>query len=145
MTQSPPSEGGTHEILRRNGPIFASLVGLTALAILLQAVFAGEFIEHGKHSSWLSAHDVNGDVVIGLAVVTAVFALVRLRAAARSLTIGAIVLAVAVVVQDVIGHAITQSNDDGLVPVHVPLAMVIFALTIWLSVRARTLRRSASR
>lgn len=145
MTESPPPDGDTHEILRRNGPIFASLVGLTALAILLQAVFAGEFIEPGKHSSWLSAHDVNADVVIGLAALTAVFALVRLRVAARSLTVGAVVLAVAVIAQVAIGHAITQSNDDGLIPVHVPLAMLIFALTIWLSVRARTLRRSSSR
>ncbi len=145
MTQAPPPDGGTHEILQRNGPIFASLVGLTALAILLQAVFAGEFIQRGTHSSWRSAHDVNADVVVGLTVLTAVFALVRLRAAARSLAIGAVVLAVAVIVQVVIGHAITQSNDDGLVVVHVPLAMLIFALTIWLSVRARTLRRSSSR
>jgi len=130
-------------MLQRNGPIFAALVGLTALAILLQAVFAGEFIQRGTHSSWLSAHDVNADVVIALAVLSAVFALVRLRAVARSLVIGAVALAVLVIVQVAIGHAITQSNDDGLIPVHVPLALLIFGLTIWLSVRARVLRRAS--
>ncbi len=131
------------EVLQRNGPIFAALVGLTALAVLLQAVFAGEFIEHGTHSSWRSAHDANADVVIGLAVVSAVFALARLRAVARSLVLGAVVLAVLVIAQDAIGHAITQSHEDSLIPVHVPLALAIFGLTIWLSIRARTLRRAA--
>ena len=138
-------DGSTHEVLQRNGPIFAALVGLTALAILLQAVFAGEFIRPGTGSSWLDAHDVNADVVIGLAVLSAIFALVRLRTAARSLAIGAVALAVLVIAQDAIGHAITQSGDDGLIPLHVPLALLMFGLTIWLSVRARTLRRSSSR
>ena len=46
------------------------------------------------------------------------------------------------IVQDVIGHAITDSGDDGLIPVHVPLALVVFGLTIWLSVRARVLRQA---
>jgi hypothetical protein len=141
LAQSAPSKGRTHEILQRNGPIFAALIGLTTLAILLQAVFAGEFIQRGTQSSWLSAHDVNAYVVIGLAVLSAAFALVRLRTAARSLPIGAVVLVVLVIAQDAIGHAITQSNDDGLIPVHVPLALLIFGLAIWLSVRARTLRK----
>jgi len=141
LEQSAKSDDRTHEVLQRNGPIYAALVGLTTLAILLQAVFAGEFIQRGTQSSWLSAHDVNADVVIGLAVVTAVFALVRLRSAARSLAIGAVVLLVLVIAQAVIGHAITQSSDDGLIPLHVPLALLIFGLAVWLSVRARTLRR----
>jgi hypothetical protein len=132
-----------HDVLARNGPIFAALVGLTALAVLLQGVFAGEFIERGTHHNWLDAHNVNAYVVIVLAVLSAVFALVRLRTVARSLAIGAVVLALLVLVQVAIGHEITQGDDDGLIPIHVPLALVIFGLTIWLSVRARTLRRTS--
>jgi hypothetical protein len=128
--------------LARQGPIFAALAGLTSLAILLQGVFAGEFIQHGAHGGWLNAHDVNADVVIALAVVTAGYAVARLRSHARALVVGSVVLAVLVVVQDFIGHAITDSGDDGLIPVHVPLALVIFGLTIWLSVRARVLRQA---
>jgi hypothetical protein len=128
--------------LARSGPIFAALTGLTSLAILLQGVFAGEFIQHGAHGSWLNAHDVNADVAVTLAVVTAGYALARLRSQARTLVVGSVVLAVAVIVQDVIGHAITDSGDDGLIPVHVPLALAIFGLTIWLSVRARVLRQA---
>ena len=148
MTESVPTEGfsnpGGASALARSGPIFAALTGLTSLAILLQGVFAGEFIDHGAHGGWLSAHDVNGYVVVVLAVVTAVYAVVALRSAARPLAIGSVVLAVLVIAQDAIGHAITDSNSDGLIVVHVPLALLVFGLTIWLSVSARAMRRAAN-
>jgi hypothetical protein len=148
MTESVPTEGssgaGGARALARSGPIFAALTGLTSLAILLQGLFAGEFIGHGAHGGWLSAHDVNGYVVVVLAVAAAVYAVVALRSAARPLAIGAVVLAVLVIAQDGLGHAITDSNDDGLTVIHVPLALLAFGLTIWLSVSARVMRRAAS-
>ncbi len=137
----PADVGGA---LARSGPLFAALTGLTSLAILLQAVFAGEVINPGSSSGWLSAHNVNADVVIALAVITAIYALVYLREAARSLVIGSGVLAVLVIAQTAIGHAITDNNDNGLLVIHVPLAMLVFGLTIWLSVRARSLRKAAA-
>jgi len=130
--------------LARSGPLFAALVGLTTLAILLQAVFAGEFVDRTKTGGWLSAHAANAIVVIALAVITAIYAVVALRNTARALVIGSIVLAVLVIVQTVIGHAITDDNDNGLLVIHVPLAMLAFGLTIWLSVKARSLRRAAA-
>ena len=130
--------------LARFGPGYAALTGLTSLAILLQGVFAGEFIQRGPHGSWLDAHSVNGDVATGLAVISAIYAGVLLRGAARSLLIGSTVLAVLMIVQSSIGHAITDSSDDGLIPLHVPLALLVFGLTIWLSVRARGLRKAAA-
>jgi hypothetical protein len=148
MTEDVPSEsyagpdGGT--ALARSGPKFAALTGLTSLAILLQGVFAGEFIDHGAHGGWLNAHDVNGYVVVVLAVVTAAYAVVYLRAAARPLAVGSAVLAVLVIAQDAIGHAITDNGSDGLIAVHVPLALLVFGITIWLSVSARVMRRAAS-
>jgi ABC-type uncharacterized transport system permease subunit len=125
------------------GPLFAALTGLTSLAILLQAVFAGEVIDPGRSGGWLSAHNVNADVVVGLAVVTAVYAFVVLRDSARPLVIGAVVLAVIAIAQTAIGHAITHSHDNGLLVIHVPLALLAFGLTIWLSVSAAALRRGA--
>jgi len=118
---APPSDGGA---LTRFGPGYAALIGLIALAILLQAIFAGVFIEPGTHSGSLDAHKVNAD------------------RAARSLAIGSVVLAVLLIAVDAIGHAITDSSDDGLTPVHIPLALACFGLTIWLSARARSLRRA---
>jgi hypothetical protein len=41
--------------LDRSRPAFVALTGLTTLAILLQAVFAGEFVDRAKTGGWLSA------------------------------------------------------------------------------------------
>jgi len=140
--RSSKPDGAT--ALARSGPKFAALTGLTSLAILLQGVFAGEFIDHGAHGGWLNAHDVNGYIVVVLAVATAIYAVVVLRSAARPLAVGSVVLAVLVIAQDGIGHAITDNGSDGLIAVHVPLALIVFGLTIWLSVSARVMRRAAS-
>jgi hypothetical protein len=148
MAESASTEGsskpGDAAALAHSGPIFAALTGLTSLAILLQGVFAGEFIGHGAHGGWLSAHDVNGYVVVVFAVATAVYAMVTLRSAARPLASAAVVLAVLVIAQDAIGHAITDNGDDGLTVIHVPLALFVFGMTIWLSASARAMRRAAS-
>ena len=136
---APPSDGGA---LTRFGPGYAALIGLIALAILLQAIFAGVFIEPGTHSGSLDAHKVNAVVTAALGLIAAIYACALLRRAARSLAIGSVVLAVLLIAVDAIGHAITDSSDDGLTPVHIPLALACFGLTIWLSARARSLRRA---
>jgi hypothetical protein len=130
--------------LSRYGPGYAALVGLVALAILVQGVLAGIFVEPGTHGGALNAHDVNADVTLGLAIVAAGYAIAFLRQAARSLAIGSVVLVVLLIALVSIGHAITGSGDDGLTPVHVPLALLAFGLTVWLSVRARSLRRTSA-
>ena len=148
MTESVASERSSKPeaatTLARSGPKFAALTGLTSLAILLQGVFAGEFIDHGAHGGWLNAHDVNGYVVVVLALATAVYAVMALRLAARPLAVGSVVLAVLVIAQDGIGHAITDNGSDSLIALHVPLALIVFGLTIWLSVSARVMRRAPS-
>lgn len=138
-SEPSPTGGGP---LAHSGPVFAALTGLTSLGILLEAVFAGKLINSSSTGGWLSAHDANADVLVALAVLTAIYASVVLRATARPLVIGSIVLAALVIAQTAIGHAITSGSDNGLLVIHVPLAMLVFGLTIWLSVSARTLRRS---
>jgi hypothetical protein len=140
---SSPEHSSRARALSRYGPGYAALIGLVALAILLQAIFAGVFIEPGGHPGSLNAHDINADVALGVSVIAAVYALVLLRKPAPSLAIGAVVLVVLLVALVAIGHAITGSGDHGLTPVHIPLALLAFGLTIWLSVRARTLRKSS--
>ncbi|GAA2081811.1 hypothetical protein GCM10009840_17200 [Pseudolysinimonas kribbensis] len=120
--------------------VFNMLAGLTTLAIFLQAISAGLFMslrEAGK--PWVTVHAIVAYIAILLAVVTAIVAIVALRASAKSLMWGAIVLAVLLVVQVGMGQAIEQAR--GLVAVHVPLAFIVFALTIWLSVRGGIVRR----
>jgi hypothetical protein len=130
--------------LARTAPVFAALTGLTTLAILLQAVFAGEFVDRARTGGWVSAHNANADVVIALAVITAIYAFVALRGHAPRLVIEAVVLAVLVIAQTAIGHAITDDNDNGLLVIHIPLAMLVFGLTIYMSAQARSARKAAA-
>lgn len=140
-THTAGSAGAT---LARYGPGYAALVGLVALSILLQAVFAGEFIEPRSSGGWLNAHEANATVATALALISAIYATVLLRRVARSLVIGSFVLFLVLAVMAELGYAIHDSGDDNLTPVHVPLALLAFGLTIWLSVRARSLRRAAA-
>jgi hypothetical protein len=47
-------------------------------------------------------------------------------------------------VQLIIGKLITDAHQDGWIPVHVPLALIVFGLTIWLAVAAARERRVAT-
>ena len=132
-----------HAPVSRFGPGYAALVGLVSLAIVLQGIFAGVFIEPGSHSGALNAHNVNADVALGLAIVAAGYAIAFLRDAAPALVIRSVVLVALLIALVAIGHAITGSGDNSLTPVHVPLALFAFGLTIWLSVRARSLRKAS--
>jgi hypothetical protein len=119
---------------------FAVLAGLTSLSILLQGIFAGVFIEPGVHSGWLNAHNVNADIATALGVLTAVYAGILGSRIGRAIVTGSAVLALLLIAQTAIGHAIAGSGDNSLTAVHVPLALLAFGLTIWLSARARAIR-----
>jgi hypothetical protein len=122
--------------------IFNVLAGVTTLAIFLQAISAGIFMSfRGSDAGapWVTTHQVVGYAAILLAVVTAVIAIVTLRTRAAGLMWSAVVLAVLLIVQVGIGQAIEEAR--GLVAVHVPLAFIVFGLTIWLSVRGAVVRR----
>jgi FtsH-binding integral membrane protein len=124
---------------------FSALVGVTSLAIFLQAVTAGEFVSQDHRDGWISAHNVVADIVAVLALATMVFTIVALRKTGRALLVGTIVLFVLVVVQIFIGQEITGNKQDWLIGIHVPLAFIIFAVAIWLPIRAVALRRSAAK
>ena len=124
---------------------FVRLVGLTAVGVLLQAVTAGVFVGQDGRDSWINAHGVIADVTWVLALVTAVYALRRVRPTGhRRLWIGSALLFVLALAQTGIGHLITDAGMDGLIVVHVPLAMLIFGLAAWLSHAAVTARRATS-
>lgn len=120
--------------------IFSILNGLTLLGVLLQAVWAGEFINRDGRDTWLSVHEIGAFVVVVLALAAAVAA-VALRRASSALTFGALGLLVLIVVQTGLGEAITKSDADELIAAHVPIAMLIFGLGIYLSAVGARLRR----
>jgi len=120
--------------------LFNALVGLATVAILLQGLWAGIFLEHdGKRddaSGWIDVHARGADVAILLAAAAAVTGFVKLRAR-RDLWLGAGALTVLLVLESYLGGLIRDESKDVLTAVHVPLAMGIMALAVWLPVRSR--------
>lgn len=119
--------------------IYSGLTGLAALAILLQGLWAGLFLEHDgardSASKWIDVHAADGEVALALAVLAAAWALFRLRSR-KDLLFGAIVLVVLLVVEAYLGGVIRDQGKDTLTPVHIPLAMLLMGLSVWLPFRA---------
>jgi hypothetical protein len=119
--------------------IFAALTGLAALAVLLQGLWAGMFLEHdGRRDAaarWIDVHATGGEVAIAFAALATVWALIRLRGR-RDLVVGAIGLTVVLVLEAYIGGLIRDDGKDSLTPLHIPLALLLMGLAVWLPVRA---------
>lgn len=125
---------------------FAVLTGLTSLAVLLQAVWAGIFLEHDgardAASTWIDVHARGADVAIALAAITTVFAFVRLRSR-KDLWIGSLLLTLVLVLESYVGGLIVDDSKNTLTAVHIPLGMAIMALAVWIPLRARQFRSQA--
>src|SRR4051794_38217626 len=135
-TTDPRSRG----VPQRNASVvFAVLVGLAALAVLLQGLWAGIFLQHDGHrddaGSWIEIHALDGEVALALAALATAWALWRLRAR-RELWLGSLALTVLLVLEAYLGGLIADAGKDPLPAVHVPLALAIMALAVWLPLRA---------
>jgi len=119
----------------QRSPLFGALVGLTTLVVLLQGVWAGIFLQRGSSDTWVNVHGVGAYVAIVLAVAATAVAVVQLRSR-RDLVTGSAVLALLIIAETGLGAAV-RSGSDGLTVVHVPLAMAIMGLAVWLPLRAR--------
>lgn len=123
-------------------PRFALLSALTTLGILLQAITAGQFVQRESEDGWVTVHGVVADASWVLALVTAAYGYLRLRRVQPGLVRWSVGLFVATLAQTGIGHLITDEGQDGWIAVHVPLAVAIFGLTGWLTLRSlQELRR----
>lgn len=136
-TATPPATRNT---------LFNVLLGLTALAVLLQALWAGIFLQHDGErdaaSNWIDVHARGSEIAIVLALLATVVALIKLRHR-KDLWIGTAALTVLLVLESYLGGLIRDNSKDGLTVVHIPLGMAIMALAVWIPMRART-RRSAA-
>jgi uncharacterized membrane protein YfcA len=123
--------------------LFSAVIGLTALAVLLQGLWAGLFLEHDGQrdaaAKWIDVHARGGEVAIVLALISTIVAFVWLRAR-KDLWVGSAVLTVLLILQAYIGGLITDDGKDTLTAVHVPFAMILMALVVWLPLRARQRR-----
>lgn len=117
------------------GTAFTALIGLSALAVLLQGVWAGLFIHEGQDykQSWVEVHARGADIAIGLAIIAVIVAAVRLRHR-RDLLIGSIVFTVLLVLEAYLGGLIGDS--PAVTVIHIPLAMALMGLAVWLPLRA---------
>ena len=119
--------------------IYSALTGVAALAVLLQGLWAGLFLEHDGQrdasSSWIDVHALGGEVAIAFAVLAAAWALFRLRGR-KDLLYGAVVLVVLLALESYLGGLIRDDGKDSITAVHVPLAMLLMAVSVWLPLRA---------
>lgn len=115
--------------------------GLTLLGVLLQAVWAGAFIDRPGQSTWISVHEISGFVVVVLALASTL-ASITLRRAHPGLTLSACGLLVLIIVQTGLGEAITKAGANNLLVAHVPVAVLVFGLGVYLSSMGARLRRS---
>lgn len=122
---------------------YQALIGLAALAVLLQGLWAGIFLEHdGKRDdaqSWIDVHARGADVAIVLAALATVYAFVKLRER-RELWLGTAALTVLLIGESYIGGLIVDKSKDTLTAVHVPIAMALMGLAVYLPLKARTAR-----
>jgi heme A synthase len=131
---TPPTT--ERERVRDRSGLYSVLVGLASLGILLQGVWAGMFIRPGEafDALWVTVHARGAEVTIALALASAVVAFWKLRSR-RDLVIGSGALTVLLALEAFIGGEIIDS--PGLSVLHIPLALALMALAVWLPLRAR--------
>ena len=120
--------------------LYSVLIGTISLLVVLQGLWAGIFLEHDgardDAATWIDVHARGADIAIGLTVLALVVAVIRLRAR-RDLLLGTAALAVLLVGESYLGGLIRDAGQDTLTAVHVPIAMTIMGLVVWLPLRAR--------
>lgn len=120
-------------------PAYRRLVGWLAVVVLLQALWAGFFLERDGQrdnaTGWVYLHAVGAGVAILLAgAATAVaYALMRTR---RDLLLASGALTALLLLQTYLGSLI-RGGQESLTAVHVPLALGIMGLAAWLVLRVR--------
>lgn len=119
---------------------FAALVGVASLAVLLQGLWAGLFMStpdtDPENTPWLEVHSWCGKAAIGFALLATVWAFLKLRER-TDLTFGALALTVLLILEAYLGGLIVDEGKDVMAAVHVPLAMALMGLAVWLPLRAR--------
>jgi uncharacterized membrane protein len=119
----------------RPHPAFSALVGLTTLGVLLQGLWAGLFLGGTDDPGmWKDVHNYGAMATVALALLATVAGLVWMRRN-RPAVIAAGALFVLLVVETGLGAAADDSR--GTLIVHVPLALLIMALAVYVPVMTR--------
>lgn len=140
MTAGELNARTTPDARGQSNALFSALVGLTTLAVLLQGVWAGIFIQPRADDTFVGIHSIGAYVAIVLAVAATVVAVLQLRSR-RDLVAASVVFTVLILIETGLGVAV-ESGTDGLTVIHVPLAMMIMGMAVWLPLKARKSSRS---
>lgn len=119
----------------RPTPLYSVLIGLSALAVLLQGVWAGLFLQEAggeRPENWVSVHARGADIAIALAAAATVVAYVKLRER-KDLLLGTAALTVLLLAESYIGGIVGEHG--AWTAVHIPLAMALMGLVVWLPFR----------
>jgi hypothetical protein len=129
----------------------SAIVGTLSLGVLVQAVTGGIFAREADHKGLINAHSGIAYVVAVLALAAVVIGVVKWRGKIGGQVVLAetIALLVLVIVQIGIGQKIGDLNKanthPGLLAIHIPVALLIFGLSVHLSTYVANLRRSGVR
>jgi hypothetical protein len=131
-----PAAAGETTADRTGLMLYRVFVGLAALGILLQGLWAGIFIRPGQDydSTWVFVHARGAEVTIACAVIATAIVFWRLRSR-RDLLFGTGALVLLLAFEAYIGGEIFPNT--GLTALHIPLALALMALAVWLPLRSR--------
>lgn len=119
---------------------FSALNGLVLLGVLLQGLWAGEFLGGVGGADWVAVHRFTGYAVVLVAVVAAVLATVGRRQCGGAIVAWSWVLLVLLVLETALGQAISDGGERTMVAAHVPLALIVVGVGAYLSLTAARLR-----
>lgn len=126
----------------------SAVVGVLALGVLFQAITAGIFLPSVSKTGAINAHKGVGDLVVLLALASVVmaFTMWRGRAGFQVVSGETIALLVLAAIELGIGQAMSKnfSKHHGLLVIHIPVALLIFAVTTHLSTYVANLRRAGA-
>lgn len=136
---APDPTEGTGRTEKTGRVLFSALTGLAAVAVLLQGLWAGIFLrrdgERDASESWINVHATGGEIAIALVALATAVALWKLRSQ-KDLWIGAGVLTLLLILESYLGGLIVDQGKDNLTAVHIPLAMALMGLVVYLPFRA---------
>jgi heme A synthase len=144
MTSGPNTVAGGRKSARLGVlRVFSIVNGLALLGVLAQGLTGGAFLGGVSGPNWAQLHQLNAGAVEALALVAAILALATQRRR-RGIAVFSPVLFALLVLQHGLGAAISGGNR-ALAAVHVPVALLVMALGVYLSVTAARARRSSER
>ena len=129
----------------------SAIVGTLSLGVLVQAVTGGVFARETNHKGLINAHSGIAYLVAVLALAAVVVGFVKWRGkiGGQVVLAEAIGLLVLAIIQIGIGQQIGElgkgDTHPGLLAIHIPVALLLFGLSLHLSTFVANVRRSGPR